>query len=103
MSDFRHPAVFFLTRHPFLFLACDFFQLDFVAEVGALAKEGVEPAKNIRPVRSATIIIKVFGMIIQFHQLVPGGGQPCRGSLRGYLLLFTFLCHAYEEQNKEKA
>jgi hypothetical protein len=82
MPDFRHPAVFFLTRHPFLFLACDFFQLDFAAEVGALAKEGVEPEKNIRPVRSATIIIKVFGMIIQFSiSWSQAGGNHAVGAL----------------------
>jgi hypothetical protein len=48
-------------------------------EVEALAAAVVERAKNIRPVMSAMITIKVFGMIVQFHEPVPGRGQPCRG------------------------
>ena len=69
MPDFRHPAVFLLTCHPFAFLAQGFFQLCFLdaAGVDAVAKVVVEPTKNIRPVRSAMITMKVLGIIVQFR------------------------------------
>ena len=68
MPDFRHPAVFLLTCHPCCFLARDFFQLCFLdaAGVDAVAKVVVGPAKNITPVRSAMITMKVLGIIVQF-------------------------------------
>jgi hypothetical protein len=74
MPDFRHPAVFLLMPHPRFFLAGDFFQLDFLGAAGgeAAAKVVVEPAKNIRPVMSAMIMMKVLGIIVKLLELVPG-------------------------------
>jgi hypothetical protein len=67
MPDFRQLAVFFLTPHPFFFLARGFFQFCFLDEPGldSVAKEAVEPEKNIRPVRSAMITMHVLCMIVQ--------------------------------------
>ena len=68
--DFRHPAVFFLTPHPFDFLARDFFQLCFLAPGGdeAAAEVPLEPAKNSRAVMSAIMVSNVFGMAIPCHE-----------------------------------
>jgi hypothetical protein len=69
MPDFRHPAVFFLTRHFFFFLPRSFFDVCCLETAGVevVAKVGVEPAKNIRPVMSAMITMKVLCMIVQFR------------------------------------
>jgi hypothetical protein len=65
---FRSPAVFLGTRHPFRFFAPGFFQLLFlfVWVCEAVAKEAVEPAKNIRPVMSPIMNRNVLGMIVSF-------------------------------------
>jgi hypothetical protein len=69
MPDFRHPAVFLFTPHPFGFLVWDFFQLCFLDAAGVftVAKVAVGPAKNIRPVMSAMIAMKVLCIIVQFR------------------------------------
>jgi len=69
VPGFRHPAVFFTTRHPLLFLTRGFFELDFLYVEGpeAVAKEVVEPAKNIRPAMSAMMTRNVLDMIVPFR------------------------------------
>jgi hypothetical protein len=68
--DFRHPAVFFLTPHPFGFLVRDPFQLCFLVPGGdeAAAEVPLEPAKNNSAVTSAITVSNVFGMAIPFHE-----------------------------------
>jgi len=63
---FRHPAVFFLRRHPFRFVAGAFFQLDFFTSGadGAAANEALEPATNIRPMMSAMASIHSLSITI---------------------------------------
>jgi hypothetical protein len=75
MPGFRHPAVFFLTRHPFFFLALSFFEFCFLdaTVVDPVAKEAVEPAKNIRPAMSAIMTTTVLCIIVPFRLLVSWG------------------------------
>ena len=57
MPGFRHPAVLSATCHPFGFLSRSFSNSASLTqpELDAVAKEALEPEKNIRPVRSAMI------------------------------------------------
>jgi hypothetical protein len=73
--DFRDPAVFFPTRHPFPFLARGFFQVCFfdAGAFEAAAKDAVEPARNIRPAMSAIMTGKNFFITIHFRELVIWG------------------------------
>jgi hypothetical protein len=93
MFDFPPPGGLFVNPSPLRFFSPSFFQLCFLdaAGVNAVAKVVVEPAKNIRPVMSAMISMKVLGIIVLFRQLASGGGQPGRGSHKLYFLLFIFL------------
>jgi hypothetical protein len=82
--DFRHPAVFFPTCHPFGFFAWGFFQLLFLGPwvFEAAVKEAVEPVKNISVVRSVIMIRNVLGIIVQFPWRVFGGSLPAVEAIR---------------------
>ena len=65
--DFRHPAVFLDAFHPFRFFEWGFFQLCFLDPGGfEAAAEGVDPAKNTRPVMSAIMARNVLAIIVPF-------------------------------------
>jgi hypothetical protein len=89
---FRHPTVFFTTRHPLLFLAWGFFALGclYVEVLEAVAKEAVVPEKNTRPVISAMITRNVLGMIVPFRELVSRRRQPFGGVYNVTVLLDPF-------------
>ena len=67
MLGFRHPAVFFPTRHPFRFLEEGLVKLDFLYAwvLEAAAKETVDPATNIRPARSVIRALNIRGIMVQ--------------------------------------
>ena len=55
-----------------------------------MAKEGVAPAINIRPVMSVIMTMTVLCIIVPFRLLVSWGSQPSRGSHTLTFLLEPF-------------